>query len=45
MTGLTDQRIPAQVKSLGENAVLLRKPFELSELKSAASMLLSGRRP
>jgi DNA-binding response OmpR family regulator len=45
MTALTDQRIPAQVKSLGENAVLLRKPFELSELQSAASMLLSGRGP
>jgi two-component system response regulator QseB len=44
ITALTDQRIPAQVKSLGENAVLLRKPFELSELQSAASMLLSGRR-
>ena len=45
MTALTDQRIPAQVKSLGENAVLLRKPFELSELQSAASTLLSGRGP
>jgi CheY-like chemotaxis protein len=45
MTALTDQRIPAQVKSLGENAVLLRKPFELSELQSAVSMLLSDTRP
>ena len=30
MTALTDPRIPAQVRSLGANAVLLRKPFELS---------------
>jgi two-component system response regulator QseB len=45
MTALRDQRIPAQVESLGENAVFLRKPFQLSELESAASMLLSGRRP
>jgi CheY-like chemotaxis protein len=45
MTALTDPRIPAQVKSLGANAILLRKPFELSELESAASMLLSAARP
>src|SRR4029079_14207304 len=45
MTALTDPRIPAQVKSLGENAVLLRKPFELSELESAFSTLLAARRP
>ena len=45
MTALTDPRIPAQVQSLGANAVLLRKPFELSELESAAEMLLAARRP
>ena len=45
MTALADPRIPAQVKALGANAVLLRKPFELSELESAASMLLSAKRP
>ena len=44
MTALTDSRIPAQVKALGANAVLLRKPFDLSELESAASMLLSAKR-
>jgi len=38
-------RYPAQVKALGANAILLRKPFELSELESAASMLLSAKRP
>lgn len=43
MTALKDPRIPAQVKSLGANAVLLRKPFELSELEAAASALV-GRR-
>lgn len=45
MTALTDPRIPAQVQALGANAVLLRKPFELAELESAASMLLMARRP
>lgn len=44
MTGLKDERIPAQVRALGEDAVLLRKPFELSELESAASRLLSPKR-
>jgi CheY-like chemotaxis protein len=44
MTALADPRIPAQVKALGAHAILLRKPFELSELESAASMLLSSRR-
>lgn len=43
MTALTDPRIPAQVQSLGGNAVLLRKPFDLSELESAAARLLSAR--
>src|SRR4051812_20034726 len=32
MTALTDKRIPAQVQALGDNAILLRKPFELREL-------------
>src|SRR5262245_39409464 len=41
MTALEDERLPAQVHALGENALLLRKPFELSELESAASKLLS----
>ncbi|HXD20396.1 MAG TPA: response regulator [Vicinamibacterales bacterium] len=45
MTALSDPRIAAQVKALGSNIVLLRKPFELSELASSASMLLSARRP
>ena len=43
MTGLTDERIPAQVQALGKDAVLLRKPFELTELEAAASMLLSAK--
>jgi CheY-like chemotaxis protein len=45
MTALVDERIPAQVRALGENAILLRKPFALSELESAASTLLSARHP
>jgi CheY-like chemotaxis protein len=44
MTALTDPRIPAQVKSLGANAVLLRKPFELDDLETAAAKLLSAPR-
>jgi CheY-like chemotaxis protein len=43
MTALVDQRIPAQVKALGKDAVLLRKPFELTELEAAASKLLSAK--
>jgi CheY-like chemotaxis protein len=45
MTALADPRIPAQVKALGAHAILLRKPFELSELESAASLLLAAKRP
>jgi len=44
MTALADPRIPAQVKSLGANAVLLRKPFELDDLEAAAEKLLSAPR-
>lgn len=40
MTALTDERISALVRGLGENALLLHKPFSLSELESAASKLL-----
>jgi two-component system cell cycle sensor histidine kinase/response regulator CckA len=42
MTALRDERIPAQVKALGEHAVLLRKPFELADLEAVASALLSS---
>jgi DNA-binding response OmpR family regulator len=45
MTALTDERIPTQVRALGEKTVLLHKPFELSELESAASTLLAAKRP
>jgi CheY-like chemotaxis protein len=41
MTALRDQRIPALVRRLGANAILLRKPFWLAELESAASKLLT----
>jgi DNA-binding response OmpR family regulator len=43
MTAREDDRIPAQVQALGPDAVLLRKPFGLSELGAAASTLLAGR--
>jgi len=40
MTALSDPRISAQVKSLGGNTVLLRKPFQVSELEAAAHALV-----
>jgi CheY-like chemotaxis protein len=44
MTGLPDPQIPAQVRSLGPDVVLLRKPFDLSQLDAVASRLLERRR-
>lgn len=41
MTALKEERIPAQVTGLGQNAVLLRKPFELAELERVVSSLLA----
>ena len=40
ITGLRDKAIPAQVRALGRNAILLRKPFQLQELESAVERLL-----
>ncbi len=45
MTPHGDERVSAQVQALGRNAVLLRKPFELSELESVTTRLLSPRQP
>lgn len=42
MTALTDEQIPARVQALGANAVLLRKPFGLDELASAAQRLIAS---
>jgi DNA-binding response OmpR family regulator len=42
ITGLTDERLTQQVRALGSEAVLLRKPFGLGELESAVSKLLGG---
>ena len=42
MTALQDDDIPSQVKALG--ATLLRKPFDIAELESAAAKLLADRR-
>jgi len=44
ITALADERISAQVRALGENALLLRKPFDLSQLVAAASELLGRKR-
>jgi len=41
MTALADARIPEQVRSLGPEAVLLRKPFSLHDLEAAVARLLS----
>jgi CheY-like chemotaxis protein len=43
MTALPDERIPTQVQALGWNAVLLRKPFGITEFESVASGLLAQR--
>jgi CheY-like chemotaxis protein len=40
MTALDEHRIPKQVQGLGQNAVLLRKPFELDELERVVAKLL-----
>jgi CheY-like chemotaxis protein len=40
MTALKDEQIPAQVRALGPNAILLRKPFELDELEAAVATLI-----
>jgi CheY-like chemotaxis protein len=40
MTALQDKTIAGQVRALGRNARLLRKPFALSELESAAAQVL-----
>ncbi len=46
MTALADPQIPGQVRALGANAVLLRKPFELDELETAvATLATSAERP
>jgi CheY-like chemotaxis protein len=42
ITALHDEAIPAEVKALGPNAVLLRKPFEAQELESAVEELLGA---
>jgi CheY-like chemotaxis protein len=43
MTALADEGIAVRVEALGKHAALLRKPFDLTELESVASMLLERR--
>lgn len=45
MTALRGQQIPAQVRALGANAMLLRKPFALDELDAVVTSLLSPATP
>jgi CheY-like chemotaxis protein len=42
MTALQDRTLDRQVRALGRNAVLLRKPFALAQLESAAAKVLSS---
>jgi CheY-like chemotaxis protein len=42
MTGVRDDRIPAQVEALGRQAAYLRKPFDMSQLESVAERLLAA---
>ena len=45
ITALHDEAIPAEVKALGRNAVLLHKPFDIKELESAVEKLLGAQKP
>lgn len=46
MTGLRDDDLMRQVGNLGEQTVLLRKPFDMAELHGALELLLPNwRRP
>jgi two-component system cell cycle sensor histidine kinase/response regulator CckA len=45
MTALAHERIPTKVRALGGRAVLLRKPFDLSSLKAAVTLLLNSETP
>ena len=45
MTARQEEQIPAQVRALGRNAVLLRKPFGLDELEKIALKLLARLKP
>jgi two-component system cell cycle sensor histidine kinase/response regulator CckA len=45
MTALADEQLPSQIRALGENALLLRKPFDRAQLIDAASSLLALRTP
>jgi CheY-like chemotaxis protein len=44
MTGLEEECLPEGVASLGDHTALLRKPFDLTQLESVASMLLERAR-
>jgi hypothetical protein len=41
MTALADEDLPAKVRALGERSVLMRKPFDLTELEETAEGLLA----
>ena len=45
MTALTDQQIDEQVRALGRDALLLRKPFDFNNLLQAVDKLLSPEQP
>jgi CheY-like chemotaxis protein len=45
ITALRDDRIFDQARALGRHAILLRKPFDLSQLEAAVSKLLSPAEP
>jgi two-component system OmpR family response regulator len=45
MTALTDPKIDEEVRALGRDALLLRKPFVLEELVKAVEALVSPEQP
>jgi two-component system, cell cycle sensor histidine kinase and response regulator CckA len=42
MTAIREEKLADEVRALGSNAKLLRKPFALADLEEAASSLLSA---
>lgn len=45
ITGLRDDALMRKISHLGDNTILLRKPFELAELRGAVELLLPSLPP
>ncbi len=40
MTGLADESLPERVRSVGDRTTLIRKPFQVQQLKAAVALVL-----